>query len=125
MRATLIVLALTLTAPVAAQQNPLGGGGGGNPLAKTPPWAGTYSDGNVSLTLAAGSGAGAIEGKLAVGGSDYPVSGTHTNGTSFQGEFTVDGNAFAFTATRQGNTITLVSDGNTYQLTRAGAPANP
>ena len=129
MRATTsIILALTLAAPALAQQNPLGGppkqgGEQENPLAKRPPWVGTYTDGSVSLTLA--TSAEGFSGELTVGQQDFPVRGTHTDGTAFEGQFTVDGVAFAFTATRTGAKLTLVSDGHTYELTREGAPANP
>jgi hypothetical protein len=113
-------------APVAlAQQNPLGGGGQ-NPLAKKPAWVGTFSDGSVTLAVKQ-DGGDRFSGELTVGGQTYPVSGSQSGGTQLAGVFRVGEASFAFKATLAGDTMTLVSDGNTYTLAREQpkAPANP
>jgi len=120
-----LVLSLACAAPAVGQQNPLGGGGQ-NPLARKPAWVGAFTDGNVTLALEQGQG-DRFSGSLTVGGQTFPVQGTQAGGTRFTGAFTVGAESFAFQATLQGDTLTLVSDGNTYTLARdkPAARANP
>ncbi len=116
--------------PLGQPRNPLGGGGPPNPLAAPPPppaWAATWADGQVKLVLAPAAGdAGAFQGTITVQGATYPVKG-RSGAPKLVGTFAVQGHDFPFTATLQGEVLTLVSEGTTYTLRkeRPAQPTNP
>jgi hypothetical protein len=117
----------TVMAAPAAAGNQLGGGnplggGGANPLAKpATPFAGTFSDGKLTLDLTGMDGAYA--GTIALGGSKFPAN-AKAGGKGLEGNFWAGNDKYDFTATLDGDTVTLVSDGTTYTLKRQ-APKNP
>lgn len=102
----------------AAGANPLSG----NPLAGGDIVAGSYDGDGLSLRLQAGPGG--YTGTLTFSGQDYPVEATAV-GSQLQGTFAAAGQRYAFQAEVQGEVLTLVSDGNSYRLTRAGGVASP
>jgi hypothetical protein len=69
-------------------------------------------------------------GEIRMGEHTFPLT-AHEDGNHLSGVFTSQGSAFSFTATGQGDDLTLVTDGNTYRLHRhpnplaAVRPANP
>ncbi len=100
--------------------NPLAAGGG-----QGDPFAGNYTGNGISLQLQAGQGG--YTGSLTFQGQSFPVQ-ARAQGGQLQGAFSAGGQQYTFQAAVQGTSMTLVSDGNTYQLTRQGgapAPANP
>lgn len=107
----------TPTNPLApAPTNPL------NPLAVSPDlYSGSYSDGNLTLTLT--GNAGAYTGELDFNGQPFPVQATE-NPNGLTGSFSSGGNEFTFNANLAGNTLTFESDGNSFTLERT-APVNP
>lgn len=120
--------------PLGQSQNPLGqprnplGGAPQNPLAAPPPppaWAATWSDGEVKLVLEPAAG-GAFQGTITVQGATYPVKG-QAGAPKLDGTFSVQGHDFPFTATLDGDVLTLVSEGTTYTLRkeRPAQPTNP
>lgn len=117
------------TPPPQQPANPLGGTGNplgatGNPLGQaTDPLSGTFSDGNITLTLQGTNGS--YTGTLTAGGQSYP---TEAKGSvqSLSGTFSVAGTTYMYAASLQGDTLSLTSDGSTYQLKRqGGAASNP
>ena len=81
----------------------------------------TFADDNLSVTL------NGDDVTIRMADDTYPGRITKREGDALTGEFTVDDTTFPFEATRKGNTLTLVSGGTTYTLTRqgGGSPANP
>jgi hypothetical protein len=77
---------------------------------------GSFSDGNLTLTLQGANSA--YTGELNFNGQIFPVTAS-SSGQTLTGEFTSSGTPFAFTATLQGTTLTLVSDGSTFTLQKA------
>jgi hypothetical protein len=107
--------------PAAAAGNPLAGGAPrGNPLAGgTDPYAGTFADAQVSLTL--GKSADGYSGTLRVAGGGLPVAAKVT-GDHLTGSFVSGGTTYLFEARVSGAVMTLLSDGRTYALQRQGQP---
>jgi len=102
---------------------------GANPLAAAggqgDPFTGNFTGNDISLQLQAGQGG--YTGSLTFQGQSFPVQAL-AQGTQLQGAFTAGGQQYTFQAAVQGMSMTLVSGGNTHQLTRQGvAPssANP
>ncbi|MGD8726386.1 MAG: hypothetical protein PVH40_02010, partial [Gemmatimonadales bacterium] len=104
----------------AAGANPLAARQGGGD-----PFAGTFVGDGLSLQLQQTQGGYA--GSLTFEGQSFPVQ-ARAQGGQLQGAFTAGGQQYAFQARVQGGSMTLVSDGNSYALTRQGgapAPAGP
>ncbi|MCW8140782.1 MAG: hypothetical protein KIT58_17920 [Planctomycetota bacterium] len=108
--------------PLGQPKNPLGGAPQ-NPLAAPPrpAWAGAWSDDQLKLVLEPAPAG--FQGSLTTQGATYPVKGT-AQGARLEGAFSVQGHDFAFTATQEGDALTLVSEGTTYRLRRE-QPRNP
>ena len=86
------------------------------------PWAGTYSDGDVTLHLA-GPGADYFE----RGGQQYPLQLTGTN-ERLEGTFTSNGSSFPVVLERSGGAVLLSSGELRFTLQPVGGapqPANP
>ena len=60
---------------------------------------------------------------MGLSGQTFPVQAT-ADGNALSGTFSSQGATFAFTATLDGTTLQLTSDGNTFTLTKE-APKNP
>ncbi len=106
--------------PAPSADNPLGGG---NPLAGGgDPFVGSFAGESIALALQGGSGR--YTGTLTFQGTGYPVNAS-ASGNQLTGQFTVSGQTYGFDATLQGDRMTLVSGGNTYQLSRQGRGAGP
>jgi hypothetical protein len=83
-------------------------------------YTGTFSDGNLTVQLAAaGNG---YAGKLTLGGNSYDAKAT-ADASGLSGTFRTAGNDFPFTSTLAGNQLAFVTGGKTYTLTRQ--VANP
>ncbi len=110
---------------------------GGNPLNPNPPanplgsFAGKYSDGK--LTADFSEAAGSYTGTIALGDKKFPAS-ARPKGQGLEGSFESGSDKFEFTATLDGDTLTLISGGTTYKLKKAAvnplgggqvAPPNP
>jgi hypothetical protein len=109
-----------LTQP--AENNPLAPATqNANPLAVTDPWAGTFSDGNLTLTLQGANGQ--YTGTLELSGQRYGLTAQVEN-TNLVGQFESSGSLFEFSCSRQGDTVTLTSGGANYTLKRQGV-SNP
>jgi hypothetical protein len=78
------------------------------------PWPGTYRDAQIVLELKTNA-AGAFEGSILFKDLKLPVTARADRG-GLKGEFRSGGEAFDFTATRDGRTVTLTTGGKTYQL---------
>jgi hypothetical protein len=90
--------------------------GGTNPLAGgADPFVGSFNGNNISLVLQGSNNT--YTGELTFNGTPFPVQAT-ANGTNLTGTFTSGSNTFNFTATLQDKTLALVSDGNTFNLTK-------
>jgi hypothetical protein len=88
--------------------------GGTNPLATgTDPFVGTFSGTNMTLILQGSNNT--YTGELQFNSTPFPVQATG-DGTTLTGTFTSGSNTFNFTATLQNKALTLVSDGNTFNL---------
>ncbi|MGL4611240.1 MAG: DUF6683 family protein [Trueperaceae bacterium] len=100
-----------------ASVNSLGGSSGTNPLAAgtTEPFVGNFSGDNITLTLQGTNSS--YTGELTFNGQPFPVKATAT-GTDLTGTFTSGGNTFNFTATLQNKTLSLTSDGSTFNLVK-------
>lgn len=85
-----------------------------NPLgtATFDPFAGTYSDDALTLTL---EGSSSYTGSMSLRGQTFPVQAT-ADGNALSGTFSSEGAVFAFTATFVGTVLALTSDGNTFTL---------
>ena len=98
--------------------------GQANPLAPrastdaTDPWVGTFSDGELTLTLD-GEG-GHYTGQIEFGSTTYPVT-AQGDVSSVAGTFTSNGQAFSFVAALQADTIVFETGGASYRLRRQGA----
>ena len=91
-----------------------------NPLAKPDPFVGTFQGGGVTLEMAPSGGDYA--GKLSFQGQIFPAV-MKASGTIASGTFDFNGQAFAFTLTRDGDGLTLASAGTQYHLVRKAAAA--
>ena len=80
------------------------------------PFAGTFSDGRVTVTLEP-SGPGFV-GRLELEGDSYPLT-AQLAGETLSGSFRAGGGTFSFMATLNGSRLTLVSDGIAYALERS------
>jgi hypothetical protein len=85
--------------------------------------AGTYADGHLILEMAAAA-QGQFSGTLTLGGKQYPAT-ARSNGQGIAGSFTAGGNSFAFSASLDGDTMTLTTGNTAYTLKRQSAPVNP
>ena len=83
-------------------------------------FSGSYKGDQIALDLA--SSAGQYSGSLTVGDKKFPVA-AKSDGGKLAGHFESEGTRFEFSASMQGNTLTLTSEGNTYTLKKA--TANP
>jgi hypothetical protein len=94
-----------------------------NPLAPTPSFTGKFA--GDSLSLDGSDSNGAYQGSLQLGENKFPAKAT-VNGPSLTGTFDAGGSSFSFTATMDGDSVTLNSGGKTYRLKRSvPAPVNP
>ena len=110
--------AIAAVAPPA--ENPLGA-----PAAD--PFVGTFSDGKLTVTGATKDGG--YVASLTMGDQKYPATATMQN-HSLNGSFDASGHPFTFSATLDGDVMTMTTGGKTYTLKRTGpasppAPANP
>jgi hypothetical protein len=94
---------------------------GASLLAAEPP-SGSYVGDRLSVDLS--SGAGRYTGTIHLGAADFPMKATADAGGQLTGTFASDGKSYNFTASLQGDVLTLVSDGATYTMKRQ-APTNP
>lgn len=103
-----------------------GGAGGANPLAPGDPLVGSF-DGD-GLQVVVRGGAGAYTGELGLSGQRFPFEASGGNGR-LDGTFTSGGQTFTFSATLNGDVLTVISGGATYRTQRIaggpGQPANP
>ncbi|HEX3357747.1 MAG TPA: hypothetical protein VHS31_12320 [Tepidisphaeraceae bacterium] len=83
-------------------------------------YAGNYDGTGIAVVITP-NGAN-FEGEIRKGDQKFPLT-AHEDGDHLSGVFTAGGNAFNFTATHQGDDLTLVTDGATYQLHRGAAAA--
>ncbi|MCA9840411.1 MAG: hypothetical protein KC422_26115 [Trueperaceae bacterium] len=111
-----------LTSPASAQAepapNPLATQAPPNPLnplsqAAADPYVGTFLGQDISLTLAGSSAS--YNGELVFNGQAYPVQAAAT-AEGIAGTFAASGTEFAFTASLNASTLTLLSGGNTFSL---------
>lgn len=92
-----------------------------NPLAgKIDPFVGRFSDGQLTLTLAATNGG--YQGTVQLGEQTFPVTATAA-GQSLEGSFEASGTKFPFKGKLDG-TLSFETGGKTYVLKKA-APAGP
>jgi hypothetical protein len=95
--------------------NPFGGvgagGGGGDP------YIGTFANGEVTFSITPGQGGYA--GNLQVQGQSIPFTAQRT-GDHLTGNLSSGGTTYIFEARLQGNTLSVLSDGQTVTLERAG-----
>jgi hypothetical protein len=129
MRRTLFAAMLVLFSSgfIHAAENPLGASGGGakNPLgadAAVDPLAGVFKSEKFSIDLKS-DGAQKYKGVIKMAGKEFPATASG-DAKALKGTFTSDGQAYEFTATLEGDALTLSSGGATYQLAREHA-ANP
>lgn len=96
--------------------NPFGGastgGSGGDP------YVGTFANGEVTFSISPGQGGYA--GNLQVQGQSIPFTAQRT-GDHLTGNLSSGGTTYIFEARLQGNTLSILSDGQTVTLERAGA----
>jgi hypothetical protein len=93
-----------------------------NPLAPAPAgFTGKFA--NDSLTLDGSDSNGDYQGSITLGQNKFPAK-AKINGQSLDGTFEANGTSFPFTATVNGDSVSLVSGGKTYALKRSG-PVNP
>ena len=86
-------------------------------------YSGNYDSPQLTLSLTP-TGTN-YSGEIHLADQKFPVT-AHEDADHLTGEFTSGGNAFPITATTNGNDLTLLSGGRTYQLHRhADQPANP
>lgn len=92
-----------------------------NPLvAVSEPLLGSFEGDGLVAQIS--GGAGAYAGELQLAGTTYSFEGTGVEGR-LEGAFVSAGASFAFTATVDGDELTLTSGGATYRLQRVGGPA--
>jgi uncharacterized protein YbaP (TraB family) len=87
-----------------------------NPLAAHPAWAGTFSDGKVTVTLTV-EGVG-FAGTVEVAGAAHPAHGSVRADGLLAGTFDVGGRAFGLEARLEGGVLVVSSGGTTYRLAR-------
>lgn len=110
-------------APRVPATGPLGPTPGANPLAPgggQDPYVGTFSDGNVTLTLT--GGAGQYAGQVSVGGASYPVR-AQGGAQGIQGLIEAPDGQYALAAQPQGQSLIVVSGGMQYALVRVSGGA--
>ena len=115
-------------APAASQPTPTAPPAGGNPLTRTgnplaaarpaAPAAGSWSDGNLTLTLR--EAGDQLLGELVFGGQKYPTTAPNT-GTAISGAFESGGAPYMYAAKISGDAMEFQSGGQTYVLKRRGA----
>jgi hypothetical protein len=86
------------------------------------PFAGRFSDGRLAVDWT--ESGDSYTGTIALANQSFPSS-AHADGANIAGTFVSGGNQFPFSATLQGDTLTLTTGGATYTLQRAAAAANP
>lgn len=86
-----------------------------NPLAPADPFVGTFSDGQISLTLRGGPSQ--YEGQISSGGQVYPVV-AQASGAMLSGSFLSGGTSFPFSATLSGSMLDFETGGARYQLSK-------
>lgn len=98
----------------------------GNPLAAGPadPAAGTWAGDGMEMALTGGGGR--YQGTLRFQDNEFPVSATGQQGR-LSGSFVAGGQTYPFTATIEGQQMSLESGGTRYTLARQGqaGPVNP
>lgn len=105
---------LSSSAPVT--QNPL------TPQASADSFSGDYEGQAFSLSLQAVGNA--YEGSILMNGQTYPLEAA-LEGERLVGTFVADGQSFAFEATLSGSSLTLISEGTSYVLTKPEERTNP
>ncbi len=102
--------------------------GGAPPVPSDKSFAGTFTDGHLTITLnAAASG---YTGSIQLDDQKFTLVG-HVVSGRLEGSFESQGQKFAFTATLDGSVLTLTSDDRTYTLRKraanplAGSSSNP
>ena len=100
-----------------------------NPLARhVTTFAGSYKGDELAVDLAGEEGH--YTGTMTFHDKTFPLT-AHAEGNKLDGTFQASGSSFHFTANLDGNTLTLLSDGNTYVMKRvppvpaAPPPKNP
>lgn len=78
-------------------------------------FSGTFSDGNLTVTLQGADAA--YSGQFSLGAQTYPAT-ARANGSTLTGSFQSGGSSFDFSAVLAGDSLTLQSGGMTYTLTR-------
>ncbi len=102
--------------------------GGAPPVPDDKPFAGTFTDGHLTVTL--NTAGGGYAGTIQLGEQKFALVGRVVNGR-LEGSFESEGQKFAFTATLEGSVLTLTSDDRTYSLRKrvanplASSPSNP
>ncbi len=87
------------------------------------PYAGKFSDGNLTLELSRQSSG--YTGLITLGQRKFPAT-AHVGGNTLSGTFDSAGHTYPFTATLDSDTLTLTTGGKTYSLkNEAAAPPNP
>lgn len=98
----------------------------GAPAEVTSSFSGKYKGTNIDLELQADGAA--YTGTMTVGGKAFPINASAQAG-KLAGKFEVDGTKFDFTASLDGDTLTLDSDGNKHTLHKLvnplARPRNP
>ena len=115
---TISMVSEPLTAGKPADDHSLGGNPlGGNPLVRPTAsgFSGKFSDGKLSVNLQESTGK--YNGTLTLNDQNYKASGTVKNDV-LEGSFEAAGQAFPFTATVNGDTVTFKTGGTTYSLKR-------
>lgn len=83
------------------------------------PFAGVFSDGRITLTLQQGNAG--YTGQVQFDGQTFTIAAREAGGTTLQGTYTYNGQPIPFQAMRQGDRITIISEGERYTLTRRAA----
>ncbi len=113
----LLAATVMITAHIAQAAN------GDNPLSPAASFAGSFSDGKLTLKLSE-SGADYV-GTITLGENQFPAK-ANTNGQGLTGTFQAAGKPFTFTAKFDGDRLIFVTGTTTYTLAKAPvAAANP
>ena len=113
--------------PAAAGGNPLAANPlatdplAGNPLASRDPFAGGWSDGQLTLELEASDGG--YQGWITFQGTRYPVTASSADG-ALSGTFNAGGVDYPFVAAPAGDGLDLESGGARYGLKRSADPSD-
>ena len=91
-------------------------------FAADPPFAGKFSDGNLTLELA--QQASEYTGTITLGQQKFPAM-ANLDGSTLSGTFTSGGHSFPFNATLANDSVTLVTGHKTYTLQNSASPQNP